>query len=215
MSDSPDLTPPVQRRTHIPRVEAAPLEQNIPEQAPSKSFAPYMQGEESTAAIPNQKAPSPMELAAQMRSGEEVNLQTLSDRFSSLNSKIDTLNQSVTPQRFGEMTDAEKGFLLTQHDLFQQNVQGLSTQFGRTYTPPKPGGLLADAKTFIDWLTKGQQQIKNVANDLATQTKGKISVVQMMRAQAKLLAAERAVSFASAVVSKGADFVTKMMQTQL
>jgi hypothetical protein len=191
-------------------------EQQIPEQAATRPFEPYMA--QPVSPQPPQ-APSPMELAAgepaARGAAAEVTPDSLHDGLDRLNRQVGTLKGELTPERFADLSEAQKALLKTKLGQFHQNIQGLSQRLGYSSAFPKPKGLLDDVKTVLNWLTEGQSQIENVGSELAQKGKGKISVVAMLRAQAQLLAAERAVNFATAIVSKGSDFITKIMGTQL
>lgn len=191
-------------------------EQDIPEQTTTRPFEPLM-SEPLTGEPP--PSPTPMQLAAGNQQGQwsetEVTPQSLHDGLDRLNQQVGNLKGELTSQRFSEMTNSQKALLKTKLNQFGQNVQGLSQRLGSHYTMPKPKGLLDDVKTVINWLSEGQTQLQSVGDEMAKKTKGQISVVSMLRAQAQLLAAERAINFATAIVSKGSDFISKIMQTQL
>lgn len=190
--------------------------QEIPEEAPTRSFAPYM---EQQGAKPG-AVPSPMELAGYEReragAAAEVNPESLNQGIKNLGQKVGGLKDELTPGRFGQLTDAQKILLNEKLGQFGQSVKGLSQRLGTpVQLPPAPKGVLSDVKTMLDWLTQGQQQLETVGQNMAKMPPGQISVVAMLRAQAQLLAADRAINFSTAIVSKGADFINKIMQTQL
>ena len=189
--------------------------QEVPDEVPSRTFPGV--GEDATGQTTPTDMPSPMEVANSQAGGGQVQVtpDTLNDGIDRLNQKVDVLKTEVTPQRYDELSDAQKVLLHTKLGQFSNSIEGLSKRLGVPYTKPKSKGLLDDAKTVLSWLTEGQNQLNSVAGNLAKKTPGEISVVSMLRAQAQLLAADRAINFASALVAKGADFITKIMQTQL
>lgn len=212
-------TPPITGTEKTAPVSLPPYtEQEISQQTQptTRTFEPLMQQPVSTET--SSEMPSPMQLAAgEEKKGEEseVTAESLHDGLDRLNDKVGSLKEELTPNRFSEMSDAQKALLKTKLGQFGQSVQGLSHRLGVNYSVPQPKGLLSDVRTVLDWLTHGQAQLSDIGDQLAKKGKGTISVVSMLRAQAQLLAAERAINFATAIVSKGSDFISKIMQTQL
>lgn len=147
-----------------------------------------------------------------MLHGKEVSPQSLSDSLNNLKKSSNDLHDQLTDQRFNQMSDAQKNLVETKLSQFNKGVKGISKQVGLDYQEPKATG--GQLKTFLSWITGGQHQIATVQDHL--QLLGpKMSPTDMMRAQAQLLAASRAINFATAVVGQGSNFIKTIMQTQI
>ena len=211
------MTGPVPEKPDISGAEIPPQgRQEIPDQAPSgKEFGPLMEKGEGIVTPEGTEQVSPMELAQQGQQ-QEVTQQTLVEGLQRTNEKAATLLAIVTPERFDELSNGQKSLLHTKLTQFSEHVKGLADQTGVPYEGEVPKGSAMQAvKTYIGWLTNGQATIQNVAEQIGSAKPGSLSVADMLRAQAKLVAAERAINFASAVAGRGTDFIKQMMQTQI
>ncbi len=193
--------------------ELGPQQQpEIPEQGASgKDFAASM--DTGAEAAKGATAPSPAEITG---AGREVTPQTLENGMNVVAKKAGAVEEQLTPERFNEMTSAQKTLLDTKLNQFTQHVKGLSEQVGASYdSPPEPSKGAKMLEGFIGLLTHGQHQLQTVAQHMGKKSGGQISVADMLRAQAKLVAADRAINFASAVAGKATDFIKQIMQTQI
>lgn len=190
--------------------------QQLPDQAPSgKEFGPLMEKGEGIVSPESGNQISPMELG-QTGQQQEVTPQTLQEGLQRVGEKSEALQGIITPSRYDELSTGQKSLLHTKLTQFSEHMKGLADQTGVAYQGEVPkGSAMQAAKTYIGWLTNGQATIQNVANQIGSAKPGSLSVADMLRAQAKLVAAERAINFASAVAGKGTDFIKQMMQTQI
>ncbi len=209
------MTDPIPGKEDITPAKLGPSEgQQMPEEMPSgKQFSEAMEQGGQTKAT---EGPSPLELAqTQGAEGKAVTPSTLNESLDGLKTASTSLQDQLTDQRFSQMSPGQKTLLTSKLNQFGQSVKGLSKQVGLDYDVPKASGpALKQVSTFLGWITGGQKQIATVQDRL--QSEGpKMSVTSMMRAQAQMLAASRAINFATAVVGQGSDFVKTIMQTQI
>ena len=207
------LTDPLSGRSGVTPPQMQPPNQQVPpEESTGKQFE-IQQGTEATSA---EEAPSPMEIAAQGQAAQEITPEMLQANMNNLIQNAQGLHAQLTEERFNELTPGQKALLDAKLGQFNEGVKGMSQQVDVPYTEPEPKTPEGGLKTYLNWLTQGQDQIANSAKALQEkQGAGQISVADMMRVQAKMMQAQRAINFASAVAGKGADFVKTMMQTQL
>jgi hypothetical protein len=211
------MTEPIPGKSDITGPKIGPQErQEIPDQAPSgKEFGALMEQGEGIVSPESGEQVSPMELG-QVAQPQEVTPQTLQEGIQRIGDKTQTLQSIITPERFDELSPGQKSLLHMKLTQFSEHVKGLADQTGVPYQGEVPkGSAMQGLKTYIGWLTNGQATIQNVADQIGSSKPGSLSVADMLRAQAKLVAAERAINFASAVAGKGTDFIKQMMQTQI
>ncbi len=211
------MTGPIPGQGDIEGPKLGPQQQQqLPDQAPSgKDFGSLMEKGEGIVTPEGAEQVSPMELA-QTGQQQEVTPQTLQEGLRRVGDKTAALQGIITPERFDELSNGQKSLLHTKLTQFSEHMKGLADQTGVAYQGEAPkGSAMSAAKTYIGWLTNGQATIENVAKQIGSAKPGALSVADMLRAQAKLVAAERAINFASAVAGKGTDFIKQMMQTQI
>ncbi|MBS0621476.1 MAG: hypothetical protein JSR80_00745 [Verrucomicrobia bacterium] len=186
-----------------------------PEELPSgKDFSKVMEQMSSPQKAGEAAGPMQLKLGA-MEQGHAVSAHSLNESLNTLKQASTDLHDQLTDQRFKGLSDAQKSLLSTKLSQFNKSVQGLSKQVGIDYkapeeAPPGPSQL----KTFLSWITGGQHQIATVQDHLSLMG-SKMSPTDMMRAQAQMLAASRAINFATAVVGQGSNFIKTIMQTQI
>ncbi len=174
-------------------------------EVPGKDFK-IKEGPEQTQQI---EGTSPLELAKSSAQRGEVTTAALDEQLDRLGQKSKVLQNQLTEERFNQLTPGQKSLLSTKLNQFNKNIETLSPEY-----KAKEKGTNA-LKTYVGWLTEGQAQMQSIAKSLASPEAKEISTSAMLRAQAKLQAAERAINFATAVAAKGADFIKTMMQSQI
>lgn len=218
LEPSDERTDPLERRSPIPAGQPEkPPEEGIPEESPTKPFDLHA-GEEAGSPLTAADAGSPFDPAAAAgQQAGEVTQESLNAYANQIGDKVQGLQGQLTEERFAELTSGQRALLDKKVAQFHESVRGVAGQIGLEQKGPEKIDLsgLKELKPYLSYLTQGQQQLQHVASALGSHTKGQISVVGMLRAQAQLVAAERAINFASAVVGKGTDFIKTVMQTQI
>jgi hypothetical protein len=206
-------TDPLERREGV--APASPIpgpQQEIPSQAASgKQFAPLM--EQPDTSTPAVGKPTPMELAkGGTLAAQEISPQVLQEQIDRLQKKTEALRTQLTQERLEELSPGQYKLFNKKIAKFHESIKGASKEVGLLYEPPKESEARKDIKTFLSWVTKGQSQLENIAASLSKGKQGEISVADMLRAQAQLTAAERAINFASAVVGQITRAIGQVMQ---
>ncbi len=162
------------------------------------------------------EGPTPMEVAGQAGAPQSVTPEALGQQSNQLQAKSQALTQALDEQTYAKLSDGQKSLLMTKANQYAQQMGHISTMTGGKFAPEElKAGTNPDLKKIIGWFndaTKTLQEgggINEVAKD------GKMSISDMMRVQARLNAADRAINFATAVVGKFSDALKQLGQTQI
>jgi hypothetical protein len=215
----PDLGDSLEGSSRISPTGPSPSPQQGPQQqAPSRSFAPLMQPPTPEQAAPA-GGPSPMELAGAAGAGGPASYSSINAQAAALQGNSQKLQAGLTDPVFNSMSDGQKSLIHTKLGQYLQNIQSASERMGSSYKPniPSSDTAMSSIKSWVSMLADGSNQLSNFGGIVnSAQQNGKaMSAADMLRIQANMSSAERAINFCSAVVGKVTSAIQTLGQTQL
>lgn len=206
---------PVEPKRGIPEVQPQMPkgQEKVGGEEGTRSFPPLMEKKQVES---GEKMPSPMELSAtQATRAQQVTPQTLAEQANQLNENTNELKKETTQPRLDKLDSEGRQFLGNQFSTYRGSLQKASKETNTSFELSDPPKTPKGVKEVLNWITQSQQQLQNVGNQLNAKTTGAISPESMLKAQAQLMAANNAISFATACISKGLEGVRQLMQQQL
>jgi hypothetical protein len=190
-------------------------EQKIEEEAPTKKFdIGAGKGVEAGAT----QGLSPVDLAGQQaaQAAREVNPTSLQEQSSLLANKVEQFNKLLNETTFNKLSDGQKGLLLTKAGQYAQQMQGISSLTGGKYKAPEiKSGDMAGFKQVMGMLMNATNTLREGGGIGQLADKKSMNTADMLRVQARILAADRTINFFTAVVGKFSDAIKTLGQTQI
>jgi hypothetical protein len=190
-------------------------DQKIEEEAPTKKFD-IGAGKGVETSTPQGISPADLPGQQAAQAAREVNPTSLQEQSGLLASKVEQFNKLLNEGTFNQLSDGQKGLLLTKAGQYAQQMQGISSLTGGKYKAPEiKSGDTATFEKVLGMLTSATNTLREGGGIGQLAEKKSMNTADMLRVQARILAADRTINFFTAVVGKFSDAIKTLGQTQI